>query len=85
MKEYVFLSEFGNDNKDGLSELEAVRTAVRAIAIADQTGRGIQVLGTWEAMGRLSAALYREKKNQISERRLWITLPGSSSSQSLCF
>jgi hypothetical protein len=36
-------------------------------------------------MGRLSAALYREKKNQISERRLWITLPGSSSSQSLCF
>jgi hypothetical protein len=62
MKDYVFLSEFGNDKKDGLSESEAVRTAAKAIEIANRTGRDIRVLGSWEAMGRLTASLYRERK-----------------------
>jgi hypothetical protein len=62
MKEYVFLSEFGNDKKDGLTELEAVRTAARAIEIANRTGRDIWVLGSWEALGRLTAELYRQRK-----------------------
>jgi hypothetical protein len=62
MKEYVFLSEFGNDQKDGLSESEPVRTAARAIEIANKTGRDIRVIGSWEAMGRLMTDLYRQRK-----------------------
>ena len=62
MKDYVFLSEFGNDTRDGLSESEAVRTAAKAIEIANRTGRDIRLLGSWEAMGRLTAELYRQKK-----------------------
>jgi hypothetical protein len=63
MKDYVYLSEFGNDSRDGLSEPNAVRTATKAIEIANRTGRGIRLLGSWEAMGRLSAAVYRVRKN----------------------
>jgi hypothetical protein len=64
MKEFVFFSERGNDKNSGLSDDLPVRTAKKAIAIANRTGRDIRVLGSREVMKRLTFELEsaRQKK-----------------------
>jgi hypothetical protein len=61
MKDFVYLSEQGDDKCTGLTEKTAVRTAARAIKMANISGRDIKVLGDWKAAARLSEKLKRER------------------------
>jgi hypothetical protein len=66
MKEFVFLSEQGDDENDGLSEDAPIRTAAKAISIANRTGRDIHVLGSGEMLQRLTAELELERTKKRS-------------------
>ena len=66
MREYVYLSEQGDDKYSGLSEKTAVRSVARAIKIATRTGLDIKVLGE---VKRLTEDLERELASSDSFTR----------------
>ena len=62
MKYYVYLSGDGDDERDGLTEENCVRTAAKAISIADTSGRNIRIVGDAKMQARLIEDLLAERK-----------------------
>ena len=70
MEKRVYLAEFGDDRRSGLNERSPVRTAARAIKIANKRGiREIRILGDEAMRSRLIAQLEteRHKKNEAQD------------------
>jgi hypothetical protein len=64
----VYLAEFGDDRRGGLQEIRPVRTAAKAIKIANKRGISeIKVLGDEATRSRLIAQLENERQNQKKE------------------